>query len=66
MDQTDCFVNVTSFKSISSQNNREIFQRVINQVLFEYGGLERCPWTRAITEGTLPFSKAMYSNVFVI
>ena len=27
--------------------------RVIEQVLHEYGGQERCPWSRAIMQGKL-------------
>jgi len=38
---------------VSSESNKIIFERVINQVVLEYGGPERCPWTRAIIEGTL-------------
>lgn len=51
---------------VSSENNKAIIERVINQVLLENGGAERCPWTRAIVEGTLLFSKAIYSNVFAL
>ena len=53
---------------VSSENNTAIFDRVINQILLEYGGPERCPWTRAIIEGTLLFAnwlKAIYSNAFM-
>jgi len=38
---------------VSSESNKIIFERVINQVVLEYGGPERCPRTRAIIEGTL-------------
>ena len=50
---------------VSSENNKLIFERVINQVLLDYGGPERCPWTRAIIEGTLLFTKGIYFNIFM-
>jgi len=40
-------------EEVSSESNKIIFERVINQVLIEYGGPERCPWTRAIIEAAL-------------
>ena len=50
---------------VSSENNKVIFERVINQVLLDYWGPERCPWTRAIIEGTLLFTKGIYFNIFM-
>ena len=50
--------------SVSSENNAGIIERVIAQALHEHGGQERCPWTRAIMEGTctLPFIGNLQSN----
>jgi len=64
INQTEYFVHAIFFR-VSSENNTAIFDRVINQTLLEHGGPERCPWTRAIIEGTLFFIKAIYSNVFM-
>ncbi|XP_074632038.1 uncharacterized protein LOC141890454 isoform X1 [Acropora palmata] len=40
-------------ENANSDNNRGIMDRVIEQVLHEYGGQERCPWSRAIMQAAL-------------
>ncbi|KAK2555211.1 hypothetical protein P5673_023189 [Acropora cervicornis] len=37
-------------ENANSDNNRGIMDSVIEQVLHEYGGQERCPWSRAIMQ----------------
>ena len=39
--------------SVQIQTTTGIFDRVIEQFLHEYGGQERCPWSRAIMEAEL-------------
>ena len=50
---TDILPVIFLLFSANSDNNRGIFDRVIEQVLHKYGGQERCPWSRAIMEGEL-------------
>ena len=52
--ESDCFGEIYLFR-VSSDNNA-IFQRVMAQVLHQHGGEKRCPWTRAVMEGTLSFT----------
>ncbi|XP_044168162.1 uncharacterized protein LOC122952187 [Acropora millepora] len=40
-------------ENANSDNNRGIMDRVIEQVLHEYGGQERCPWSRTIMQAAL-------------
>lgn len=37
--------------SANSENNKKLFERVIQQVLHGFGGQEKCPWTRNVMEG---------------
>ena len=37
--------------SAKSENNKKIFEQVIQQVLHDFGGQEKCPWTRNVMEG---------------
>ena len=55
-DQESDFALVIYLFRVSSDNNAAIFQRVMAQVLHQDGGEERCPWTRAVMEGTLSFT----------
>lgn len=40
------------FCRVGTDNNKGIFDRVIAEVLHEHGGEDRCPWTRAVMDGT--------------
>ena len=37
--------------SAKSENNKKIFEQVIQQVLHDFGGQEKSPWTRNVMEG---------------
>ena len=55
-DQESDFALVLYLFRVSSDNNATVFQRVMAQVLHQHGGEKRCPWTRAVMEGTLSFT----------
>ena len=37
--------------SAKSENNKKVFEQVIQQVLHDFGGQEKCPWARNVMEG---------------
>ena len=50
----DYFFSLQCFLSANSDNNKHIFDRVIEQVLHDFGGQEKCPWSRNTMEGDGP------------